>query len=331
MPLKAILITSLQFSSVFIRDVASGNIGVFIFLSVLLAAFLLLQHLKNRYFNSEEFQNLRGATKNLIDDHNAIVKYVAEMRSQNAFQLGFSRSGEYACYASFANKSVWNYRRDKHIPEYAPLVQQASLAVVRRASEEPIKYLMKYFSIKADIDTLAHVQRVSENISRLEEAIANLQEREHAIVSKMNPPDVIRYCYMREFWNRLGIQLSPIAVPYAVYKFQYISAGGNSSQETEIVLTTPVLDALSEELGQKIKWKQSATSQRALVTSHLRQKIKQRDNYTCQTCGLSIDKEPNLLLEIDHIIPVSKGGLSTLDNLQTLCWKCNRSKGNKIL
>ncbi|MBR2352886.1 MAG: HNH endonuclease, partial [Clostridia bacterium] len=34
-------------------------------------------------------------------------------------------------------------------------------------------------------------------------------------------------------------------------------------------------------------------------------------------------------LEVDHIIPVSKGGKSTLDNLQTLCERCNRGKGTK--
>ena len=44
-----------------------------------------------------------------------------------------------------------------------------------------------------------------------------------------------------------------------------------------------------------------------------------------------VDAEPNLLLEIDHIIPVSKGGLTEESNLQTLCWKCNRSKSDKIL
>lgn len=37
------------------------------------------------------------------------------------------------------------------------------------------------------------------------------------------------------------------------------------------------------------------------------------------------------MLEIDHIIPVSKGGVTSADNLQTLCWKCNRSKGSKVL
>ena len=58
--------------------------------------------------------------------------------------------------------------------------------------------------------------------------------------------------------------------------------------------------------------------------------IMRRDNYTCQKCGLSIKDEPNLLLEIDHIIPLSKNGLTTEDNLQTLCWRCNRTKGSKI-
>ncbi|HIS15474.1 MAG TPA: HNH endonuclease [Candidatus Scatomorpha merdavium] len=37
------------------------------------------------------------------------------------------------------------------------------------------------------------------------------------------------------------------------------------------------------------------------------------------------------MLEIDHIIPVSKGGRTAEENLQTLCWKCNRAKSDKIM
>ena len=61
----------------------------------------------------------------------------------------------------------------------------------------------------------------------------------------------------------------------------------------------------------------------------LRQYILNRDNYTCKRCGVSKYSEPHLLLEVDHIIPVSKGGASVENNLQTLCWQCNRSKSNK--
>ncbi len=53
--------------------------------------------------------------------------------------------------------------------------------------------------------------------------------------------------------------------------------------------------------------------------------------HTGLPCGVStINQEKNLLLEIDHIIPLSKGGITTEKNLQTLCWKCNRAKGAKI-
>lgn len=91
-----------------------------------------------------------------------------------------------------------------------------------------------------------------------------------------------------------------------------------------------ILDRFIDYLSNLIKFKKSISGQRALMTSALREKIKERDNYTCKNCRLSIKQEPNLLLEIDHIIPLAKNGLTTEDNLQTLCWKCNRTKGTKI-
>ena len=48
-------------------------------------------------------------------------------------------------------------------------------------------------------------------------------------------------------------------------------------------------------------------------------------------CKNSVYNEPNLLLEVDHIIPISKGGMTEENNLQTLCWKCNRAKADKII
>ena len=74
-----------------------------------------------------------------------------------------------------------------------------------------------------------------------------------------------------------------------------------------------------------------AKEQRSLMTGKLRLFIMERDDYTCKYCNNSTKKEPNLLLEIDHIIPVSKGGCTVEDNLQTLCWRCNRKKSNKLV
>ncbi len=121
-----------------------------------------------------------------------------------------------------------------------------------------------------------------------------------------------------------------LRVPYPVYVFEYVSAGGNSSQRTTVTLDTPAIDALIETLSQKIRWRKSAAGQRALMTSRLRNSIKVRDHYTCRYCSVSLAAEPHLLLEVDHIVPISKGGMSTPDNLQTLCWRCNRTKSNKV-
>ena len=70
-------------------------------------------------------------------------------------------------------------------------------------------------------------------------------------------------------------------------------------------------------------------SQRKLLTKNLRQKIIERDNYTCQICGKYMPDEVGL--QIDHIIPVSKGGKTVESNLRVLCSKCNLRKKDKYL
>lgn len=51
-----------------------------------------------------------------------------------------------------------------------------------------------------------------------------------------------------------------------------------------------------------------------------------RDNYTCFYCG-----KTGCQLEVDHKLPVSRGGSSTLDNLVTACRHCNRQKRDKTV
>lgn len=53
-----------------------------------------------------------------------------------------------------------------------------------------------------------------------------------------------------------------------------------------------------------------------------------RDSFSCQYCG---DTPPTVVLEVDHIHPVSKGGDNCIDNLITACFDCNRGKSNKLL
>ena len=67
------------------------------------------------------------------------------------------------------------------------------------------------------------------------------------------------------------------------------------------------------------------------INLRLRFMVMQRDNFKCCICGASPAKDPAIELHIDHIIPWSKGGETVIENLQTLCSKCNLGKSDLIL
>lgn len=64
------------------------------------------------------------------------------------------------------------------------------------------------------------------------------------------------------------------------------------------------------------------------INLRLRFTVMKRDNFKCCMCGRSPATTLGLELQIDHIIPWSKGGETTIDNLQTLCTDCNSGKSN---
>jgi len=59
-----------------------------------------------------------------------------------------------------------------------------------------------------------------------------------------------------------------------------------------------------------------------------RKSIYERDHYTCYLCG---DVFSEGKLSIDHVIPLSKGGRSSWENMVTCCKRCNWDKGDKTL
>ena len=62
------------------------------------------------------------------------------------------------------------------------------------------------------------------------------------------------------------------------------------------------------------------------VPDDLRYQALKASGGRCALCGITKDERP---LDVDHIIPRSRGGKHELANLQVLCAKCNRTKGNK--
>lgn len=67
---------------------------------------------------------------------------------------------------------------------------------------------------------------------------------------------------------------------------------------------------------------------RKSISKRVRFEVFKRDCFACQYCGR---KAPDVLLHIDHIIPVSEGGKNDLLNLVTSCAECNLGKSNRVL
>jgi hypothetical protein len=70
------------------------------------------------------------------------------------------------------------------------------------------------------------------------------------------------------------------------------------------------------------------------ISQRMRLKVLVRDKFTCKVCKVSLINNPRLSdedFEVDHVKPYSKGGETVMSNLQTLCKKHNRTKGNQLL
>lgn len=64
------------------------------------------------------------------------------------------------------------------------------------------------------------------------------------------------------------------------------------------------------------------------INLQLRFIVMRRDNFKCKNCGRSPATDPTIILHVDHIKAWANGGETILENLQTLCSKCNIGKSD---
>lgn len=299
-----------------------------IFILFCFMLFFIYQTYSFLYFKNYNFKQIKSNIKNHIENYNKLNLHMEELKSSF---LGI-KSYDYGI-SNLIDTSNYNFKRkywNENIKDNR--IHLCSASVCKNAYNNPFKYLCKYFNIKKNEKTLSTFENLLNNYNAVEEGKILLQKERDSILKNIKDsiPAII-YIFQKKLIKELGftnIDFSDLYFP--VYRFQYVSAGGNSSIKCDIKLDIDNLEKFVNYLSTIIKVQKTIKGQRVLMTSKLREKIKIRDNYTCKLCGLSIKDEKHLLLEIDHIIPLSKGGITSEDNLQTLCWKCNRSKSSKI-
>jgi hypothetical protein len=299
-------------------------LGVFILL-----LFIAYQIYAYSYFESLKFKSIRENIKKHTDNSNELNHHIQELKCS----FVNVRSYDYG-NSSLQDQSKYNFKRREWSSELRNnQVHNCSSTVCKNASAQPFKYLCKYFDIKPDEETLSNFENVLNDFAAAEQGKKLLLiEREAIINSIKNDIPIVIYSLSKErLVKKLGFETIDLSnFHFPIYTLQYVSAGGNSSARCDIKMDVENLDKFINYLNDLVKFRNSIVGQRALMTSKLREYIKERDCYTCQFCLISTHSERNLLLEIDHIIPLSKGGFTTESNLQTLCWRCNRTKGSKI-
>lgn len=224
-------------------------------------------------------------------------------------------------------------RRDtfKEYIEFLDLqkVHRCSRSVLSGAERDEIKYLIKYSEINYDVDSLERIDFCVDFLTDL----SNFQKDMMALSGEIKQHVPLFVCVFASK-KRMAYTVCNADIALSKFKnprftFLYISPAGQSRRKFRVQISESVLRNIQTEISARLCKTGYSKAQRGAMPNDLREAIKRRDNYTCCICGNSVLNEPNLLLEVDHIIPISKGGKTEASNLQTLCWRCNRAKSNK--
>lgn len=280
------------------------------------------------YYESSSFLKIKETCEVLMSSQREFNEYINE-KVQSISKLFGTR----VVRNTTINEDEYNYIRP-YKKTITPFTAEVSAAVFASAENNPMEYIVKNFYPNKNMypEQIQKLHILVQELETLREAKQIIEN--YKVEYQQYLGDVPKFIMENDeagFYSRLGFANIDESVLTVEYKFSYTSGGGMAQRSFTVPMTEETIVELINVLESKLTASAFAKEQRNLMTRKLRDFIKNRDNFTCCTCGNSTHIEPNLLLEIDHIIPIAKGGYTVENNLQTLCWKCNRSKSDKIL
>ena len=251
---------------------------------------------KSLYFRSRKWKNILSEYSDIIDKINFINEKAAS-----------------------AIKNMYFYNQI-----------ECAKSVVKNAESDPFKFTCKYFGLKSTEENIDLFTNLANNFEVLRKNLNAITVQKNNCVKQITKRVPV---LVRVFTTNIEHQLNLhdiVNIEYPQYRFVYKTPLGNMRAEYIVEFNSNTLRNFIVLMEDEISYRSHIKLQRSLMTDKLRDFIKKRDNYTCQICGDSIYKNPHIEFHIDHIIPVSKGGITEENNLQTLCAACNLHKSNKI-
>lgn len=152
--------------------------------------------------------------------------------------------------------------------------------------------------------------------------------------SPINIPEEELFKNLEEMWTKLGRQprYQEVLKPFSRYSAgtydkrfgsfrKALEAFVNYMSGEEFAPTEESIKDALEEVATKHKTRRD-------INWRLRFLVMRRDNFKCRSCGRSPATDPSIILHVDHIKAWANGGETVLENLQTLCSKCNIGKSD---
>lgn len=150
----------------------------------------------------------------------------------------------------------------------------------------------------------------------------------------MNLPEEDLFQNLEEIWIKLGRQPRYAEVQKPLSKYHagtYENRFGTwrKALEAFVAFVNNEERASSEEAIKSIDVEPSTLHKtKRGINWRIRFIVMRRDNFKCKNCGRSPATDPSIILHVDHIKAWANGGETVLENLQTLCSKCNIGKSD---
>lgn len=280
-----------------VKFISENWLLILIFFFLALIIFLIVKYrdrIKNIYFEHYT-QKLRDNSKLYVNIQDINAKYKLDELK------------DFIDYYSMRNKRDLD---DSNIDEYL-------MMTINNKSDELVKYKKKYDYLKQEYNLYLQEYETLKKYIDDEEA------------KKLKMPIKKYYEYHEKLYNDEKIKRN--------YRFQvviYINYKSDKGKVKKSIYKTYKPDEFLKVKNEYDNLKRenklyeiSGRIERRKMTNSMRYDVLKRDNYRCIICGKG--RYDGVKLEVDHIVPVSKGGKTEISNLQTLCDRCNSGKSNK--
>lgn len=213
---------------------------------------------------------------------------------------------------------------NRNIPDNLLIEDLASVA--KKLDKDSVTH--EEYNLNGKYSSTTYLRRFGSWFNALEKA--GLQKTR----TPANIPEEDLFKNLEEIWIKIGRQprYQEIQKPLSKYHagtYENRFGTWRKALEKFVAYINNEENISSEEAIQSLEIEPSTRHKtKRNINWRLRFIIMRRDNFKCKSCGRSPATDPSIVLHVDHKTAWANGGETILENLETLCSKCNIGKSD---